>query len=434
MRSGQQKTIADVNRIACIVLAGGQGTRLFPLTQSRCKPAVAFGGRYRLIDIPMSHALNAHLPHIYVISQYMASTLHQHILETYQLDLMRSAQLVLLSPEETPQKKVWYNGTADAVRQNLEHFAATTADYFLILSGDQLYNMDLHELLLFAQEQDTDLVIASLPVEEREAKRMGLLKTDNTHRVVDFSEKPQSAEELKRFAVSPAFVEQYPDKDKNKQHFLGSMGIYVFKRQALFSLLREQGDDFGKELIPLQIKKGKTAAFVYRGYWEDIGTIHSYYQANLALINRKHCLNAYDETNPIFAHPCHLPSSLIRETVVKDSIVSQGAILEAKEIEKSIIGMRAQIKKGTVIRNSIIVGNHFYTSPAYQSPPLPHHFSIGENCEIEKAIIDEHCFIGNNVQLVNAKQLQSYDGDGIYIRDGIIIVTTGTKIPDHFVF
>lgn len=422
----------SAKEIACIILAGGQGTRLFPLTKNRCKPAVSFGSRYRLIDIPLSHALNAQIPHIYVISQYLSSSLHQHILESYQLDLMREARLNLLSPEETADKKVWYNGTADAVRQNLEYFKASSADYFLILSGDQLYNMDLHEMISFGLAREDELVIAALPVEEKEAKRMGLLQVDSEDRILAFYEKPQDPKLLQQFALSPAVLKQFPHRHPDKPHYLGSMGIYLFKRDTLFSLLDEKGDDFGKDLIPLQIKRGKTSAYIYPGYWEDIGTIESYYHANLALTQRKECLNTYDETHPIFTRAYLLPSPLVTDTIIHDSIISQGAVIEAKEITGSVIGVRAHIKKGTIIRNSIVLGNHYYTPLRYQNPPQPSHLSIGENCVIEKAILDEHCSIGNNVQLINKNHLQTYDGDGIYIRDGIIIVTTGTRVPDHF--
>ncbi len=433
MPTKKGKEYENISQVACIILAGGQGTRLFPLTQLRCKPAVSFGGRYRLIDIPLSHALNAHIQQVFVISQYLATGLHQHIIETYQLDLFRDSKIHLLSPEEALHRKVWYKGTADAIRQNLEHFTSSSADYFLVLSGDQLYNMDLHEMLLFAKKTDADLVIASLPVEEAEAKRMGLLKINARKEIVEFSEKPTDPHILKRFTLEKEFLKGHPHKDKEKQHYLGSMGIYVFKREALFDLLKEEGDDFGKELIPIKVKEGKASTFVYTGYWEDIGTVSSYHKANLALTSRKNCLDTYDEKNPIFTHPQNLPSPLIKETVVTNALISQGSVIECKEITDSIVGLRVHVKKGTVIRHSIIMGNHHYMAPHHQSPPLPLHFSIGENCHIENAIIDEHTQIGNNVQLINKNRLQKYDGDGVFIRDGIIIVTTGTTIPDNFV-
>jgi glucose-1-phosphate adenylyltransferase len=433
MRGGaSQQDAARMERVTAVVLAGGQGTRLFPLTESRCKPAVTFGGRYRLIDVPLSNSLNAHIRRIFVISQYFASDLHHHIASTYPHDLFQKGGIEMLCPEEVPHKRVWFKGTADAVRQNLSHLLKTPADYFLILSGDQLYNMDFAALIECAERQDADLVIAALPVEEREAKRMGVMKIDSGGRVVDFIEKPGTHELLRPFQTEQAWLQRRKLKHPERPHFLGSMGIYVFKRDAMVALLQEEGDDFGRNLIPIQVKRGKTAAFLFDGYWEDIGTVASYYEANLALTEDAAGLNTYDESNPIYACPHHLPSPMIRNTTVTHSLISQGAIIEAAEISRSVIGVRAHIKQGTIIRDSIVMGNHFYRPPAHQNPPLPAQFSIGEECVIEKAIIDEHTCIGDRVRLINRNQLQKYDGDGVYIRDGIIIVTSGTRLPDDF--
>lgn len=423
-----QKELMD--KVASVVLAGGQGTRLHPLTLTRCKPSVCFGGRYRLIDIPISNSLNAHIHRIFVISQYFASSLQQHILETYQLDYFRQCKIQMLCPEETPTRKLWFKGTADAVRQNLEHLAATNAEYFLILSGDQLYNIDFTEMLRFAQKEKADLVIAALPVEVEEAKRMGLLKIDKGSHVLEFHEKPTDPEILKKFQLQPEFLNGHSVVNPDATHYLASMGIYIFKREALFELMKEKGDDFGKDLIPVQFKKGRTSAYVYKGYWEDIGTISSYYQANMALTTQKHCLDTYNEHNPIFTHPHNLPSPLIKDSIVNRSIISQGSVIEAKEVTNSVIGVRIKIKKGSVIRDSIILGSLF--NHLEDEHPLPE-YSVGENCILEKTILDEHSSVGNNVQLVNKKNLKSYDSDGIFIRDGIIIVTTGTKVPDGFI-
>ena len=424
----KQKEI--MSRVACIILAGGQGTRLFPLTQTRCKPSVCFGGRYRLIDIPMSNSLNAHIERIFVISQYFASSLHQHILETYQLDYFRQSKIQMLCPEETPQRKSWFKGTADAVRQNLEHLETAPVDYFLILAGDQLYNINFTQMLSFAQKQDADLVIASIPVEEKEATRMGLLKIDSSNFIREFIEKPTDPQVLKKYALPQEFLKGHSIVHPQETHYLASMGIYIFKKQALFALLKEQGDDFGKELIPLRLKKGKTASYVYKGYWEDIGTIASYYNANLALISQKNCLDTYDANNPIFTHPHNLPSALVHDTHVESSIIGQGTIIDAKEIVNSVIGIRITINKGTIIRNCIILGTLFNEPPMVAaSTPC----CIGRNCRLEKAILDEHSSIGNDVQLINKNNLQTYDGDGIFIRDGIIIVTSGTHVPDGFI-
>lgn len=427
----KQKEI--MSRVASIILAGGQGTRLFPLTQTRCKPSVCFGGRYRLIDIPISNSLNAHIQRIFVISQYFASSLHQHILETFQLDYFRQSKIQMLCPEETPVRKLWFKGTADAVRQNMEHFENSPVDYFLILSGDQLYNINFTEMLNFAKKQDADLVIASIPVEENEAKRMGLLKIDSGNRIHEFFEKPTDPQILKQYALPQEFLKGHHILHPKETHYLASMGIYIFKRQALFDLLKEQGDDFGKDLIPIQVKKGKTASYVYKGYWEDIGTIASYYNANMALTAQKNCLDTYDDHNPIFTHPHNLPSPLIRDTLINGSIIGQGAIIDAQEISNSIVGIRIKINKGTVVRNSIILGTLFNEPHLSMGSAAHGAYSIGENCRIEKTILDEHASVGNNVQLVNKNNLQKFDGDGIFIRDGIIIVTSGTKVPDNFV-
>jgi glucose-1-phosphate adenylyltransferase len=402
----------DMAEIASIILAGGQGTRLHPLTKNRCKPSVCYGGRYRLIDIPISNSLNAKIQHIFVISQYFTAPLHEHIQNTYPSDFFKGLKIQLLSPAEAGCDPVSFKGTADAIRQNLAHFEASSADYFLILSGDQLYNIDFGQMLDFAKQKDADLTIASLPVQEKEAKRMGLLNIDSHCAICDFIEKPSDPKVLASFALG-----------KEKTHYLGSMGIYIFKRKALFDLVGEQGDDFGKDLIPIQVKKGKTVAYVYKGYWEDIGTIASYYQANIALTQQENCLNTYDAKNPIFTPSHHLPNPLIHHTAVHRSIIGPGTVIEAQEISDSVVGTRLKIGKGTIIRNSVLLG----------SSAVPTECSIGENCLLERVILDENATIGNHVQLTNQEGLNKYEGDGIFIRDGIIIVTSGTKVPDHFV-
>jgi glucose-1-phosphate adenylyltransferase len=427
IKKSQHPEIMD--KVASIVLAGGKGTRLYPLTESRCKPDVCFGGKYRLIDIPISNSLNADIHRIFVISQYFASSLNQHILETYPLDGFRKTKIEMLCPEETTSRKEFFKGTADAVRQNREHLESAAVDYYLILSGDQLYNINFTQMLAFAKKQDADLVIASIPVEEKEAKRMGLLRIDTEGKIHDFHEKPTEDAILKRFALTSDFLKGHHIVHPNETHYLGSMGIYIFKREALFKLLEEKGDDFGKDLIPLQIKKGRVCSYVYKGYWEDIGTIASYFEANLALTCRKNCLDTYDESNPIFTHTHHLPSPIVSNTIIHRSILSQGAIVDAKEITDSVIGIRIKIGEGTIVRHSVILGT-------LQDPPPSSkgtEYSIGKNCHIENTILDELATIGSDVQLVNKNNLKTFDSDGIFIRDGIIIVTSGTHVPDGYV-
>jgi glucose-1-phosphate adenylyltransferase len=391
-----------LDRVAAIVLAGGEGSRLFPLTKIRCKPSVSFGGRYRLIDIPLSNALNSNIQRLFVISQYFVDDLHNHILATYNKE-----GLSLLGPGPKGEK-TWYEGTADAVRKNISHLMESTFDYFVILSGDQLYNIDLTDMVHFAREKSAGLVVASLLVPEEEAKRMGVLKIDADMRVQEFVEKPKEKAVLDRFSL----------KDK----YLASMGIYIFRRDTLLSLLQQDGNDFGYHLIPLQIRQGSTYSYVYKGYWVDIGTIASFYEANMHFLDGKNCLDTYSESTPIYTRPNMLPSPVIVETKVRQSCISQGSVIEADEIIHSVIGLRCRIKKGTKIKNSVVLGNQLFSRE----------FSIGENCIIENAILDEHTRLGNHVRLINEKKLTTYDGDGICIRDGIIIVMSGTSLPDGF--
>ncbi|MCH9614658.1 MAG: Glucose-1-phosphate adenylyltransferase [Chlamydiia bacterium] len=409
------------DKVACVIMAGGKGTRLFPLTKSRCKPAVGFGGHYRLIDIPISNALNAHMRHIFVISQYFSSNLNNHIKETYRLDPYHAHELHLLNPEEQGDERIWYEGTADAVRKNLTNILKYPIEYFCILSGDQLYNMDINAMLHFAKGKDADLTIATLPVPEDLAPRMGLLKTDDNYNIHEFIEKPDDPTSYK---VSDEFMR----KRKLSHPYLASMGIYIFKRDALIDLLKsDPREDFGQHIIPTQMERGNVAAFLYDGYWEDIGTIESYYRANLDLIRDELGLNLYDEQAPIFCQSPSLPSPRLVNANVEHSVVCNGAVIDAGRICHSVVGLRSVVGIGSEIEHSILLGNNYYIDPQNEVK-----YEIGKNCLIKKAIIDENVEIGDNVKLINKDNLETYDGDGIFIRDGIIIVTSGTSIPNGF--
>ncbi len=435
MRSHKKKQRYVTDKVACVILAGGKGTRLHPLTSSRAKPGVTFGGHYRLVDIPISNALNAQLRNIYVLAQYYSSSLSSHIKETFQLDHYQSSRLVMLTPEETPEGKIWFEGTADAVRKNIDYLLHTPIDYVIILSGDQLYNMDLSAMLQFAKEKDADLTIATLPVGEDVAPRMGIMEVNDAFDIIDFVEKPEEQSVREKLVLSAPFVKKHKISVEHSPAYLASMGIYLFKKDVLISLLQEDPrEDFGKHLIPTQMKKGKTAAFLYQGYWEDIGTVKSFYEANLALTRNELNLNLYDEASPIYSNTPPLPSARVVGTRVLDSIVCQGAIVHAKEVTNSIIGVRSQIGEGCVVRDSIIQGNQYYESPVEQLGDSLRQYRIGKNCHFEKVIIDENVTIGDNVRLTNASNLTEYDSDTLFVRDGIIVVPSGAIIPDNFSF
>lgn len=408
-------------QVATIILAGGQGTRLYPLTIHHSKPAVSYGGRYRLIDIPISNSINSNFRNIFVIAQYLSTELQHHISQTYHFDAFNPGSIDVLTPQENEKgERQWFSGTADAVRKNLSILLKSPAEYFLILSGDQLYNIHFLNMVNFAQKTNADLTIASIPVSEKDAPRMGLLKINEENHVLDFVEKPKDLGPLKSFL-------------SKKSTYLASMGIYVFKREALVTLLeQDKRDDFGFHLIDTAVKTRKTMTFIYDGYWEDIGTIASYYDANLILTKSTKGLNTYDEQNPIYTRPTFLPGPKISGAKITNSIICEGSVIEAEEISNSVIGLRSHIGKGTIIRDSVMMGNHFYMPPKMEENQSSEEFSIGAHCTIEKTIIDEFVRIGNHVKLINKNNLKEYDGDGIFIRDGIIIVPSGTHLPDHF--
>jgi len=422
-------------QVATVILAGGQGTRLYPLTLHHCKPAVSYGGRYKLIDVPISNSLNSDFRQIFILAQHLSGELQHHISQTYHFDPYHPGSVDVLTPEQMGEGKVdWFTGSADAVRKMLPHLLRSHAEYFLILCGDQLYNINFQNMLQFALEKDADVTIAALPVKEKEARRMGLLQIDPRDKIHTFCEKPNLEEVIGSFSLPNTFYEKKGFKEPKERHFLGSMGIYIFKRDVLVSLLREDpGEDFGKHILYTAVRSRNSFAFVYDGYWEDIGTVASYYEANLILTHLNEGLNTYDERNPIYTRPSYLPGPKIQSAKVVQSIICEGCIIEAAEIVHSIIGVRSYIKKGTIIKDSVLMGNHFYMPPLHDDKPISHDFWIGENCLIEKAIIDEHVRIGNHVRLVNQDEKTHFDGGKIFIRDGIIIVAAGAQIPDNFI-
>lgn len=423
----------DMSKVCSIILAGGQGTRLFPLTKKRCKPAIVFGGRYFLIDVPISNSLNAHIRYNFIVTQFLSSSLHQHIFQTFGNPHFPNGSVEILCAEQKPDRCNWYKGTADSIRQNLEYLTDIPAEYFLILSGDQLYRMDFKKMVQYAMQKDVDVLVATLAVNEKEAKRMGIMKVNEDNHIIDFHEKPQEDMTLAKLKTPNSVQEMMGLPQGTDKQFLGSMGIYLFRRNALLKLLVEDPrDDFGKHLIPTQVARGSIAAFPHTDYWEDIGTIEAFYNANMALTESHPPFNCHDEKYPIHTLRLDLPGPKISSTHVENSILCEGSIIEADTISKSIIGQKARLKKGTIVKASYIMGNDSYT-PHIRDIDQPDEYTIGEDCLISNAIIDRNVSIGNCVQLINKNGLVEYNGPGIYIRDSIIVVPRGTIIPEGFV-
>lgn len=425
------EAISDMSRVAAVILGGGAGSRLFPLTKNRCKPAISFAGRYRLIDVPISNSINSGCNKIFVITQFLSTSLHGHIFRAYRNDIFNGGFIELLSAEQKPSTQSWFKGTADAVRQNLEYLLALPVDYFLILSGDQLYTMDFREMVSTAKRTNADVVVAALPIDEEDCKRMGVLRIDSKNKIIDFVEKSEDPKILGKMEMTEE--QRQGCRDPNHKH-LASMGIYLFKREVLFKLLLEDlREDFGKHLIPAMVEAGKASAHLFDGYWEDIGTIESFYEANMALTGSNPPFNCYNPRHPIYSSHNNLAGPKIGNSLINNSIICEGSIIDADEIRNSILGPRTVIEKGSVITDSYLMGNDYY-APPIQTESLPNALQIGRNCILTKTIVDKNVFMGNNVRLINRNNVQHYDGPDFYVRDGIIIVPQGATIPDGFIF
>jgi glucose-1-phosphate adenylyltransferase len=410
--------------VLAIILGGGRGTRLFPLTLKRSKPAVPIGGKYRLIDIPVSNCLNSNLRHIFVLTQFNSESLNRHIGMTYKFDIFSSGFVSVLAAEQTEEGGNWFQGTADAVRQSLRHMRRTKARDMLILSGDQLYQMDYRQMLKTHRESGADATVAVIPVAEDQTAGFGILKMDDTGRIVHFDEKPPASR-------LPSLVSKLPGGDSG---YLASMGIYIFKREVLeHALANPQLVDFGRHVIPDAVPRSRVQAHVYRGYWEDVGTIRSYFQANLALCDALPPFDFYDAAHPVYTNPRFLPASKVENCDIKSALICEGCIMHGAKVERAVVGIRSRIGIGTHIRNSLLIGaDHYETlaeinaSHARGVPPL----GIGAESVIENAIIDKNARIGRGVRLVNEKGVKEKDGDGYFIREGLIIVPKNGIVPD----
>jgi len=422
----------DKNVIA-VILGGGAGSRLSPLTSTRSKPAVPIAGKYRLVDIPISNCLNSNIGRMYVLTQFNSASLNKHIKNTYHFSAFSSAFVDIIAAEQTPDNPTWFQGTADAVRQSLRHIKQQDFSYVLILSGDQLYQMDFQEMIDNHVKCKADISIATIPVNAKEATEFGILKKGEGGIIEAFIEKP-NAELLSDWVSDTGEAMQTQGRN-----YLASMGIYIFGRQVLFDLLQEEvkdATDFGKEIIPYSISKHNVVSFQYEGYWTDIGNIHSFFEANLALTQDVPEFNLFDNNKAIYTRARMLPPAKISGTTLEKTIVAEGCIINASRVENSVLGIRTRIGYGSTIVSCYIMGTDFYetldemnTSVSNGLPKL----GIGERCYIKNSIIDKNCRIGNDVRINGGKHLANAEHQLYSIKEGIVVVKKGAVIPDGFV-
>ena len=412
-----------MNDVLTLILGGGRVTRLYPLTHMRSKPAVPIGGKYRLIDIPISNCLHAGLKRIYVLTQFNSASLNRHVAQTYRLDLFSEGFVEVLAAEQTPDNANWFQGTADAVRQASRHFEALDASYYLILAGDHLYRMDFTELIDSHIESQADITIAAQPVDRDDAMQMGIFRFDVQGRIAGFEEKPTAARlsEMKSSAPRGAVGGLTPDKP-----FVASMGMYVFSRDVLHEILKRPGVDFGKEIIPSALDSSDVQAYLYRGYWADVGTIEAFYEANIQLTRPGAPFNFFDPHRPIYTHPRFLPSTRAFECRAAKAIIAEGCYLDTCEIEESVIGIRSYIGAGSKVTRSVLLGADYYQSEDAGTDDVG--LGIGRDVVLDRVIVDKNARIADGARLVNDTNVRHADGDGYYIRDGIIVVPKGAVV------
>lgn len=422
-----------IKSVVAVILGGGAGSRLSPLTSTRSKPAVPIAGKYRLVDIPISNCLNSDIGRMYVLTQFNSASLNKHIKNTYHFSVFSSAFVDIIAAEQTPDNPAWFQGTADAVRQSLRHINQQDFDYVLILSGDQLYQMDFQKMIEDHIKNEADISIATIPVAAKEATEFGILKKGEDNIIQSFIEKPK-ADVLKDWVSDTGETMK-----SHGRHYLASMGIYIFSRKTLFNSLLEDfkdATDFGKEIIPFSINKHKVVSFQYEGYWTDIGNIHSFFEANLALTKDVPEFNLFDNKKAVYTRARMLPPAKISGTTLEKTIIAEGCIINASRVENSVIGIRTRIGYGTTIVSCYIMGTDYYetleemnTSVSNGLPKL----GIGERCYIKNAIIDKNCRIGNDVRINGGKHLENADHLLYTIKEGIVVVKKGAVLPDGYV-
>jgi glucose-1-phosphate adenylyltransferase len=413
----------QLNDILALILGGGRGSRLYPLTKLRSKPAVPMGGKYRLIDIPISNCINSNIYRIAVLTQFNSFSLHRHIVQTYQFDIFHTGWVHIWAAEQTFSNADWYQGTADAVRKQLFQIHSTGARYVLVLAGDHLYRMNYAEMAQFHWDKKADITVAVQPVRAAEASRLGILKREAGGRIVNFAEKPRE----------PALLNSMVSRDDPERPFLGSMGIYLFKTEALTDILENNAfDDFGAQVIPHALDNHSVYGYDFSGYWEDIGTIRAFYETNLALSETTPRFNLFDSENPIYSHPRFLPGSIVEDSNLRQVLLCEGSIIRKSEIFHSIVGLRSHIREGCTIVDTVMMGADFYDKDCFPNceedeEQLP--LGLGRNCHIEGAIIDKNARIGANVTIKPFPRGTDFETLNWVVQDGIVVIPKNATIP-----
>lgn len=429
---GKKSTEHALRSTLSIIMGGGQGTRLFPLTHRRSKPAVPLAGKYRIVDIPISNCINSGIRQMYVLTQFNSESLNRHVTSGYKFDYFGDNFVHILAAQQTPGDDNWYQGTADAVRQNLDYFLEKPYEHYLILSGDQLYRMDFRKMLAQHLETKADLTIATTPVERDPARAFGLMHTDESNRITEFVEKPGDDDETLDRLVMPGSLLKSAELDESEERFQASMGIYLFNRDVLEKALDNNLQDFGGDVIPSIIETKNVYSHIFRGYWEDIGTIKSFFEANIECTKIVPQFNFFDSDNPIYTRARLLPASKINEAHIEEALLSDGCIISNATIRSSIIGVRSVIEKGCEITESIIMGSDYYNKtevPEGGGKPISIPIRIGENTKITRAIIDKNATIGSGV-VIDPRDRINEDTEWGYIRDGIVVIPKSRVIPD----
>jgi glucose-1-phosphate adenylyltransferase len=412
------------DKVLGIILGGGQGSRLYPLTKDRSKPAVPIAGKYRLVDIPISNCINADIKRMYVLTQFNSASLNAHIKNTYHFSFFSDAFVDVLAAEQTMQSDKWFQGTADAVRQSMHHFLANDFEYALILSGDQLYNMDFKDMIEKHKKSGAKISVATYPVNAKDATSFGLLKTDSDNTITSFIEKPASE-------LLPDWTSDVSDEMKSEgRNYLASMGIYIFNRDLLVELMANPDTiDFGKEIIPQAIGEHKTMSYPYEGYWTDIGNIDSFFEANLGLTDDLPKFNLYDK-NRVYTRARILPTSKFTNTILNKTVIADGCIINAEKIERSVIGIRSKIGKETIVTKTYMMGNDKYESlEEISEKRIEIQLGIGDRCFINNCIIDKNCIIGDDSRINGGLHLKDIETDTYLVKDGIVVIKKGAVIP-----